>query len=217
MRIETLLKAMAPSLLLAVSCGGGGSGSDLDAGTDTDTDTDTDADTDTDTDTDTGDGGTGDFRITSPAFADGDTLPVRYTCDGEGGGVSPPLEWAGVPAGTVELALLVTTLSVDGLKWNWVRYGIPGDATGLPEGGGGIGSDGLTSDGPLLQYYPPCPHGPGAKSYDFTLYALSEAPAFSVPAEEINGQIVTDAIAGITLGSCVITVTYTDDSVDAGG
>jgi hypothetical protein len=91
-----------------------------------------------------------------------------------------------------------------------------GDTDTDSDTGDGIGSDGLTSDGPLLQYYPPCPHGPGAKSYHFTLYALSEAPTFAVPAEEINGQIVTDAIAGITLGSCVITVTYTDDSVDSG-
>jgi phosphatidylethanolamine-binding protein (PEBP) family uncharacterized protein len=200
-------------LPLLAACGSSSSSPDLDAGG-TDTDTDADTDSDSDTDTDTGDGGAGGFAITSPAFVDGDVLPVQYSCNGEGGGTSPPLSWTGVPAGTTEFALLLTTLSVDGLKWNWVLYAIPGDTTGLPEGGGGIGTAGVSTDGPLLQYYPPCPHGPGYKSYDFTLYALSASPTLSVPADEVTGQVVTDAIAGITLGSCKITVIY--EQPDAG-
>jgi hypothetical protein len=199
---------MAPCLAylpFLASCGGDESSAVTDSGADADSDTDSDSD-----------GGTGEFTIWSPAFADGDMLPVQFTCDGEEGGVSPPLDWSGVPTATAELALLVTTMSVDGLKWNWVRYSIPGDVTGLPEGGGGIGTDGLSSDGPLLQYYPPCPHGPGPKTYDFTLYTLSEAPELSVPVEEVDGQIVTDAIAAITLDSCKITVWYEEDDPDGG-
>ena len=43
--------------------------------------------------------------LTSAAFPDGAAIPVRYTDDGEG--VSPPLEWTGVPSGTTTLALLI--------------------------------------------------------------------------------------------------------------
>ena len=40
------------------------------------------------------------LRITSPAFADGATIPAKYTC--EGSDLSPPLAWSGVPDGHQE-------------------------------------------------------------------------------------------------------------------
>jgi phosphatidylethanolamine-binding protein (PEBP) family uncharacterized protein len=45
------------------------------------------------------------IELTSPAFAPGGRLPIRFTADGEG--VSPPLVWADVPAGTASIALIV--------------------------------------------------------------------------------------------------------------
>ena len=44
--------------------------------------------------------------IRSPAFSEGDTVPVRFTCDGND--VSPPLDWSDVPEGAAELRLSVT-------------------------------------------------------------------------------------------------------------
>ncbi len=151
--------------------------------------------------------GGGSLVLSSSAFADQGTLPVDSSCDGAG--VSPPLSWTGTPAGTVELALLMTTLAPDGLKWNWVLYGVPTDVTSLPEGGGGIGTPGQASGGPLLAYSPPCSQGPGPKLYTFTLYALSAAPTFSVPEEQRTGEVVSEAISGITLASTAISATYT--------
>jgi phosphatidylethanolamine-binding protein (PEBP) family uncharacterized protein len=40
-------------------------------------------------------------EVRSPAFSEGDTLPVQFTCEGED--VSPPLSWSEVPEGTAEL------------------------------------------------------------------------------------------------------------------
>jgi Raf kinase inhibitor-like YbhB/YbcL family protein len=45
------------------------------------------------------------IEVTSPAFADQQPIPVRYTADGER--ISPPLAWADIPAGTRSIALLV--------------------------------------------------------------------------------------------------------------
>lgn len=45
------------------------------------------------------------LRITSPAFEHGESIPRRYTCEGED--ISPPLEWSGVPKGTKSLAVIV--------------------------------------------------------------------------------------------------------------
>lgn len=152
-------------------------------------------------------GDTGQLALTSPAFQDGGTLPVVYTCDGAGH--SPPLAWSGAPEGTVQFAMLMTTLANDGMKWNWVMYGIPASATALAESGVDVGTFGLTSDGPDLRYYPPCSQGPGAKTYTFTIYALSAAPVLSVPAGQVSGAVLTSAISSLALDSSRVSVTYT--------
>jgi hypothetical protein len=45
------------------------------------------------------------IEVSSLAFVDHAPLPARYTADGAG--VSPPLQWRGVPAGAGSLALIV--------------------------------------------------------------------------------------------------------------
>lgn len=46
------------------------------------------------------------FTISSPAFANGSSIPAVYTrCDGED--LSPQLDWTGVPTNTKSLALIV--------------------------------------------------------------------------------------------------------------
>ena len=44
------------------------------------------------------------MKLSSPAFAEGELIPSKYTCDGEN--VSPPLEWEGVPEQAKSLALI---------------------------------------------------------------------------------------------------------------
>ncbi|MDQ4003882.1 MAG: hypothetical protein M3259_08615 [Actinomycetota bacterium] len=44
------------------------------------------------------------IEVTSPAFELGDTIPKKYT--GEGQDVSLPLRWTGLPEGTKEIALI---------------------------------------------------------------------------------------------------------------
>ncbi len=150
------------------------------------------------------------FNLTSSAFTEGGTLPVQYTCDGTGGMSSknPPLSWAGIPAGTTELALTMTTIANDGTKYNWVLFHIPVSVMSLATGTT-IGTAGVSTDGPELRYYPPCSSGPGAKTYTFTLYALSGAPSFSVPESQVTGPILISAIAPLTLASRQINVSYT--------
>ena len=153
------------------------------------------------------DGGVAALAVTSSAFVDGGTLPAEFTCDGVGH--SPPLAWSGAPAGTAGYALLMTTEAKDGRKWNWVLYGIAPSTTSLAVGSNGTGTAGKTSDGPQLAYAPPCSQGPGEKLYTFTVYALSAAPTFTVPASQVTGPEVTAAVAGITLAKGALTVGYT--------
>src|SRR5262245_59361229 len=43
--------------------------------------------------------------VTSPAFGQGERIPVKFTPEGEN--VSPPLRWSDVPSQTRELVLIV--------------------------------------------------------------------------------------------------------------
>ena len=54
-----------------------------------------------------------------------------------------------------------------------------------------------------------CSSGPGPKQYTFTVYALSAAPEFPVPAAEVSGPVLTEAIAGLTLAWGSLTASYT--------
>lgn len=148
------------------------------------------------------------MTLTSSVGPNGGTLPADYTCDGSS--ASPPLAWTGAPSGTVEYALLMTTLPGDGTtKWNWVMFGIPVGTTSLDRNTSGIGIFGVGSDGPTTAYQPPCSQGPGLKLYTFTIYALSASPVLTVPARQVTGAILSTAIANITLGSGSLTLGYT--------
>jgi Raf kinase inhibitor-like YbhB/YbcL family protein len=70
------------------------------------------------------------FRLTSTAFEHDADLPVEQL--GEDEGVSPPLQWTGVPENTKELALVCEDPDADaGVVTHWVLYGISPDATSL--------------------------------------------------------------------------------------
>jgi uncharacterized protein (TIGR03437 family) len=157
----------------------------------------------------------GPFTLTSSAGVNGGALPAEYTCDGSGATI--PLSWTNPPAGTKEFAVLMTTLPGDGTtKWNWVLYGIPGSATGLVKDTFMAGTLGVGSDGPGQIYNPPCSQGPGTKLYTYTVYALSGSPRFTVPASQVTGQNLTDAIASITLGSASLGLNATRTAAPTG-
>ncbi len=152
-------------------------------------------------------GTVGSISLTSPVGQEGGSMAADYTCDGTGS--SPALTWSNPPAGTQQFALLMTTLPGDGTtKWNWVLYNIASSVRALSKDSYGLGTPGVGSDGPYIGYQPPCSQGPGAKVYTFKLYALSGAP--TLPATgAANGSTIEAAIAGITLGTATLNLTYT--------
>ncbi|HEV2819958.1 MAG TPA: YbhB/YbcL family Raf kinase inhibitor-like protein [Solirubrobacteraceae bacterium] len=112
-----------------------------------------------------------DLAIDSSAFEGHEPIPERHTGDGED--VSPALVWSGVPDGTRSFAVVVHDPDaplVDGFT-HWVAYNIPGDATGLPEGGEGA-TAGKNSFGNQGYNGPAPPPGHGRHHYYFWVYAL---------------------------------------------
>ena len=116
------------------------------------------------------------MKITSTAFVEGESIPVKYTCDGED--VSPPLRISGIPEGTRSLALIADDPDAPRGTWvHWVVHGIPPETTDLPEdyaaglpGGAGHGSNDFRDRG----YGGPCPPGGSAHRYFFKVYALDK-------------------------------------------
>jgi len=121
------------------------------------------------------------MTITSAAFANGEAIPFRYTCDGAN--ILPPLEFTNVPEGTATLALVIDDPDAPGGTFDhWVRFNIA-PVDGLEEGAssptilGTVGTPGLSSFNSLA-YGGPCPPD-GTHLYFFELYALGSELALT--------------------------------------
>jgi len=128
------------------------------------------------------------MRLSSNAFADGESIPSEHTCDGED--VSPPLAWSGAPDATAAFVLVVEDPDAGNFV-HWLLTDIPADATELPAGQGDrIGRPGPNDFG-TTGWSGPCPPS-GAHRYVVTLYALSEPVAVG------DGASVADARAAMS-------------------
>jgi len=120
------------------------------------------------------------FTLTVKGFANGETIPRQFTCDGND--VSPALEWSGEPAGTESFALIVDDPDAPSGTWNhWLLWDIPAHVHFLAEGfrPGAVGSTGKNDFG-TPGYGGPCPpKGHGEHRYFFTLHAV-DRPALGV-------------------------------------
>lgn len=118
------------------------------------------------------------IKVTSPAFAEGENIPKKFSCDGDN--VSPALSWSGTPDGTKSLALIVDDPDApSGTFVHWVFYNIPAGQNSLPEGAGSQsasstgtqGTNGARKSG----YSGPCPPKGPAHRYYFKIYALDSS------------------------------------------
>jgi Raf kinase inhibitor-like YbhB/YbcL family protein len=110
-------------------------------------------------------------------------MPARYTGDGQD--ASPPLAWSGLPAGTVELALICDDPDAPRAEpWvHWVLYKVPASAAGLAEGippserlSSPAGAMQGVNAWPVVGYRGPAPpRGHDVHHYRLHLYALDAA------------------------------------------
>jgi Raf kinase inhibitor-like YbhB/YbcL family protein len=151
---------------------------------------------------------TAEFTLSSSEVAQGGVLPADYTCDGSA--ATLPLKWSGAPEDTQSYALIMHhEASPTDIHWYWVVYNIPPDTDSIPKNGTGPWTLGNNSVNGLTQYAPPCSQGPGAKTYVFTLYALSAAPQIAVDSSAVSRDVLLAAIDGLVLDTASLVVTYT--------
>lgn len=132
------------------------------------------------------------MSLTSQAFADHGRIPAKYTCDGVG--VSPPLEFHGVPGSAVALALVVDDPDAPGGTFNhWRVWNLSPSLSRLAEGERPAGDQGKNGFG-NVGWGGPCPPN-GEHRYVFTLCALDgriDAPeaieAHAIAAARLTGR-----------------------------
>jgi Raf kinase inhibitor-like YbhB/YbcL family protein len=108
----------------------------------------------------------GDLTVKSPAFADKNYIPLKYTCVADN--ISPPLLVESIPQNTKSLALIVVDTSSFGEFDHWVMWNIPPE--GKIDENTAPGKQGWNSR--KENYYTgPCPPN-GVHEYRFRMYAL---------------------------------------------
>ncbi len=115
------------------------------------------------------------MKIESPAFATGQPIPQKFTC--QGADVSPALSWSGPPANTKTFLLIVNDPDAPVGDWtHWIFANIPPKVHQLPENIGDddtpLGGYQLYNDFKRTGYGGPCPPPGKQHRYFFRLYAL---------------------------------------------
>ena len=111
------------------------------------------------------------ITVSSSAFQDGQPIPERFTCDGDGD--APPLTWDDVPTDAAALALVVDDPDApNGTFVHWIVLDIPVATTGSEAGAVPSGATQAKNSAGKASYVGPCPPS-GIHHYRFTVYALS--------------------------------------------
>lgn len=113
------------------------------------------------------------LTISSPEFKAGGSIPSKFTCDASRTAPNPALAFAGVPAKSQSLVLIMDdpdvpkTMIPSGEFVHWLLWDVAPDAKGIAEGEGTGGVNGMGRPG----YMGPCPPDKSHR-YFFRLYAL---------------------------------------------
>jgi len=144
------------------------------------------------------------LQLQSRAFAEGESIPSEYTCDGAN--TQPAFEISGVPSGTQSLALIMDDPDIPksvkvsrGIEKfdHWIIFNIPPTTTKIDKGTAPTGVQGANSSG-NNSYTGPCPPDKEHR-YFFKLYALDitldlpEGSTKSEVEEAMVGHILDNA------------------------
>jgi len=109
------------------------------------------------------------LTLRSPAFDDNQSIPSKYTCDGNN--VNPPLVIRNVPANAKSMVLVVHDPDAPAGDWNhWAVYDIKPETRIIIENS--IPGSEVLNDFNKFHYGGPCPPDGKAHHYVFELYAL---------------------------------------------
>jgi Raf kinase inhibitor-like YbhB/YbcL family protein len=149
------------------------------------------------------------LQVTSSAFAEGQSIPKKHTCDDKD--VSPPLKWSGAPVLTQSFALIADDPDAPVGTWvHWVLYDMPAATSELTEGVERSqqlpsGARQGINDFHRLGYGGPCPPPGKPHRYCFKLYALDQVLGLKPGATK---QELLKAMEGHVLAEAQLMGTY---------
>lgn len=142
------------------------------------------------------------MEIKSPAFVHEQSIPIRYTCDGQD--ISPPLIFSHVPEDTKSLVLIVDDPDAPkGVFDHWIVWNLNPETRELEEGAT-VPMQGRNHFGDL-RYRGPCPPPGKVHHYRFKLYAVDIK--LDLP-EGSSKKDVENAIREHTLSKSELVGTY---------
>jgi Raf kinase inhibitor-like YbhB/YbcL family protein len=159
------------------------------------------------------------FELTSSAYEDGGTIPLRYECgppivgDGPGENVTPALAWTDGPPDTLSYAIVMRDRDAGNLV-HWVLYDIPASARSLPEdvaSGYDVASPAGAHQAEIqgsgyFGYFGPCSPG-RVNTYEITVHAL---PTATLPGADAS--ITEDAAAAAIEAAAIASATLSGES-----
>jgi len=147
----------------------------------------------------------GDLRLTSDAFANGEPIPIRYTADG--GSAEPPLRWSGVPQGALSLALAVEDPDAPTPQpfVHWLVYAVPPAAKSIDAARAGGAREGKNSMFKTGWVGCAPPKGDVAHRYFFQLFAVDRT--LDLP-PGIGRSALLRALRGHVLSCATLIGTY---------
>ena len=148
-----------------------------------------------------------DMSVKSPEFGEGDSIPVKFTCDGED--VPPIVSWEKPPAGTKAVVMIMDDPDAPGgIFSHWVILNIPTNDNsvrsvieGKAAGEVVVGTNGFGES----DYGGPCPPAGEMHEYRFNVFALI------APLELDDTATMQDALAamrGSVIGHGVLNAVY---------
>jgi Raf kinase inhibitor-like YbhB/YbcL family protein len=154
----------------------------------------------------------GDLTLSAPAVMtvgsaafEQNVLSRQYTCANPKV-LSPPLDWAGAPAGTRSIALVVDDSNAPITPYiYWIVFDIKPATSDILEGALPPGARQARDSAGRAAYDPPCP-GPGGHKYRFTVYALNSVLNLPTGTSLLSAWT---AIAAATIGRGHMTVSAT--------
>lgn len=114
------------------------------------------------------------FGVRCPSFLDGETVPIRHTCDG--GHLSPAMYFDDFPLETKSFAVVMDYKPQDAPPFvHWVMWGISSSSNFLGQDQNGNTREGAvlgTNSAGTLGYYGPCPLPGNTHVFTIRVYAL---------------------------------------------
>jgi Raf kinase inhibitor-like YbhB/YbcL family protein len=145
----------------------------------------------------------GEIEVTSPAYGEGERIPIEFTCSGDN--TQPSYTITGLPNETVSIAVVMDAAVPQGVFTHWVQFDMPPNPD-IPQDAVGVGTLGSGLFG-ALGYSGPCPLGKDLGIYTLQVFAVDSTVGLE---EGASKSELMSALEGRVIGIGELTGEYSN-------